>query len=38
MLSSRDGKYTKDEVKRAKQVRDLQECFMWPSDKAMKDM
>ena len=38
LLSSKVEKYTKDEIKRAKQARELQECFMWPSDTVMKDI
>ena len=38
LLSSRGTSYTKSEINKAKSVRELQECLLWPSDKAMKNM
>ena len=37
-LSSSHKKYTQQEIERAKQARELQECLMWPSDLALKNM
>ena len=38
LSSSRIHKYTKQEIEKAKQARDLQECLMLPSDMMMKDI
>lgn len=38
LLSANRSSYTNDEVARAKEVRHLQECLMWPLDGAMKEI